>query len=265
MPAPAFAVARRCQQPVHRGGVGTGRSVGEKGLHGLGGGGQPGEIKTDAAQQRAPVGGRAGLEAVLAEPGTDQSIQRGEGGIRGFGGGRRRRGNGRGNRALEGPMRVLGSCRHHIFTRIGGAAGDPLPQGVDFPGRQRVALGRHAVQVLGSAEHAEQQQAFVGLSGHQDRPRGATLGGAGFQIEPQIGLDGFRPGAVAGEAFVGEQRPDPILKKLRLLRWHRRDQADVANPDGRQGRPELQTERADWLGLRGRRHAGRHPVSMGEG
>src|ERR1041385_2591498 len=74
MPRPAFAITRRGQEAVHEIFVGLGAAVSQEMRHLHRSGRQPDEVKAQAPNQGAPVGGRRRSHFFLLEFGEDEQV-----------------------------------------------------------------------------------------------------------------------------------------------------------------------------------------------
>ena len=77
VPGPALAVLRRSQQPVHHPGEGARGGVGQKGLHFVRSGRQPGQVVIGAAQQHPLGGRRGGFQPGGFQPGQHEGVDGG--------------------------------------------------------------------------------------------------------------------------------------------------------------------------------------------
>ena len=166
---------------------------------------EPGQIERDAAEQREDVGLRRGLLACPLEPRLDEVVD-GVADPLGAGHRRYRRPLGRDERPVRLPL---------------GPLIDPQPQGLDLAGVEGVLVrARHdrGVQAqpvghphpgVGGADPVD-QQALVGVAGRDDRPAelAAIREGPFRHVQPQAALARLRVRPVAGEAVLGQDRPD---------------------------------------------------------
>jgi len=152
---------------------------------------QPGEVERGAPQQRRAVGLRIGRQTLLRQGRGDEPVD----GVAA----RRDRGCGRLARQLEGPVAL-----------VLGAFGDPAAHRLDLRGREDlVELRRRHVVVRVRREQPLHDRTPVGLARHnRGFARLAALARGLERVEAQLALVLALVGAVAGEAGVGEDRPD---------------------------------------------------------
>ena len=200
-----LAVSGRLEHAVDVPLEGVGRVVAEDGGNIAVRRGQPGQIERDAAEQREDVGLGRGLPAVLLEPGLDEVVDRVADPL------------GAGHRRYRLPLgRDEGPVRLPFGPLI-----DPQPQGLDLAGVEGILVGaRHdrgvQAQPVGHPDAGVagadpvDQQAFVGVAGRDDRTAElAAIGEGPFRhVQPQAALARLGVRSVAGEAVLGEDRPD---------------------------------------------------------
>ena len=213
--SPAFAVSRRCEQPIDQPGVGVGRIVGFEGRDLARGGRQPDQVEGGASDQGPPVGPRRGCEPPGFEPGQDEPVDRMVGPCGAAN--RRRRG------ILDRPERPVprrSGCdrgravaslgrRRRCGLRPGGPDSDPGRQVVDGllgqPGSWR-HLDRRVVP------DRRDEWALLRPARHHDGPVVVSLQHALTRVEPQARL--LLPRPVTSAAMLGQDRAYPRLEEL---------------------------------------------------
>ena len=214
VPAPALAETRRREQPIHEPLVGRGRAVIDERVDLLGRRRQAGQIVSEPANQRDAISIGDGANAAGFLPREDEAV---EVAARPRGVGDRRQ-RGRGDGAVR-PMFAAFLEVDHAFDGDDGRAGARIGRAEFHPFFEvgdllvaQAALGRHA-EILVAITHGLDQAALVEIAGNQRRAAVAAVGPALARVEPQAAL-GLRLRAVTLEAMRGEQRADPLLKKL---------------------------------------------------
>ncbi len=233
--APALAVARRVEQPVDQALVGVGPCVGEEGAHLVRRRRQSGEVERRPADEGAPVGRDGERQAV-----RPQLLQ--QEGVDGISDLRRRIGNPRrGGPAhrLEGPEGTL-LGRDEVagdLLRLGAGrlrtAGDPAREDGLLLRRELLLARRHFLR-----DDALNQQAVVGLSGDDRRPRIAALNDEAPQ--PQVEFAAQLVGlAVALEAVRLEDRAGVFLESECRVRGRRGANGGAGQQHGQHGQPGM--------------------------
>ena len=163
---------------------------------------QAGQVERHAAQERRLGGLRRerqalGLQARQHER-IDGIVER-----RGFFYGRNRRTHGRDERPMRFPFRA--------FT-------DPTRDPFDLVGRELLARAgrRHPLFGIGTGD-ALVENAGRQIAGHDRADTVHAALGAGFDVEPQIGLPLRRVGTVALKAVVGQERANVAIELHRLV------------------------------------------------
>ena len=224
VPRPALAVARRGQQAVDQALVGVGRVVGQECVDFLGGRRQPGQVEGRAADQGRLVGLRGGRQAVVEKRLENESVDRVSRPVGPVVGPRiDRLGNGRSANGLERPEgavsggelrspvdwpRRLRGMGRAIAAGPGCTQGDPAGEDGDFL-RAELAGGGHLEPLV--VDRLD-EQALVGLAGHDRRSRLAPLENRLQRVEPQAPF--LLLVAVARVAVLGQERPDVLLEEL---------------------------------------------------
>ena len=200
-----LAPVGRGEEPVDEPLVGAFLRVVEEGGERARIGRQAGQVEGHAPGERAPVGFCGGAEPRVLEPCQDEAVERVAAPGFVFDRGRRRPVDG-GERPVLVP---------------GGALLDPAGEDFDlFRGERLVRdLGRHPPERVGVRD-ALDQETRRGVAGNDRwiaRPVAAPGGRPRAEravpgVEPQVGLARRLVGPVAGEAVVGEDRPDVALE-----------------------------------------------------
>ena len=193
-----LAIARAGEQPVEQPFVGLGRRVGHEGLDLRRRGRQAGEVEAGPADERGPI--RLGLqrESAIRQPGRYEPVEWLARGIRvcrqlGFDG------------RDECPVRL-------VRRPFGDPAGEELHLRLGEPADLGLRRRHHAVGIGG--DDAGDEFAGPRIPGH-DRPRAALQFRAGLlgDVEPQARLPLGGVGTMAGEAAVGQDRPDVAVER----------------------------------------------------
>ena len=186
---PAFTVAGRGEQAVDEFLVSVGGLVVDEGIGFFGRRRHAGEIERHAAHEGVAIGFGRRLEAGLFEAGLDERIDGMDAALR------QRRLLG----SREGPVRLIDS-----------ALGDPSAEDrLILGGDWLLGLGRrhHVIRVVG--EDAVHDFALVGLAGDDRGLAGFSFAVRGFRkVEAELTFARMFVHAVAGEAVLGQDRPD---------------------------------------------------------
>ena len=217
VPAPALAVAGRIQQPLDEGLVGGGVGVGQEPPNLFGFRRQSGQVEAGAPDQGQAVGLGREAEPFFPEPGGNEGIHR----VAQTGWlGRVRQGRHGRFRRLEGPEAAVFVAHQRIGpvflilivpVNFRGTQGDPLDELLQPPGTHGPQAGLH---LPFAGRHFPgpdplNDQALVGLAGHDGRTRVSTLqhGSLAAQVQPRL-LDAL---AVTGGAMQQHQGDDLLL------------------------------------------------------
>ena len=219
VPSPAFAVARRGQQPVDQFLVSRGISVGNEGIYFFRRRRQARQVKREPADERAAVGDRRRRQLFLGERLADEEV---DGVAFGFNAGQRcersdlmrhRRLHDR----LPGPVvepRIAGGGGRVVGAGPGCIRIDPGGDGGDLFSGEPCALGRH--HLLGvRCRDPPDEFACAPLPRNNRRTKVAPLEHGGPRVEPKVRFLGVGP--VAFHAAGREDCPCGGVRVLRIV------------------------------------------------
>ena len=175
---PALAVMRRCEQTIHQASIGARRRVVQVVLGIFERGGQPGQVKAQAADQSVFAGGRRRFQAFGLQSGQHEAV----------------------NRTLgsppvvqPGPLRPRGRNERPVLVQRGvrssalGPDRSGLDPGLDLCDLRVAELAVHGHSVaLAEAGHSLVYGTCLGVVGHDPRPAWTGASSHAARIEPQL-------------------------------------------------------------------------------